>query len=571
MILRCFRGGDLATNRVVGSAKLPSKPNKVGMDGKNPTCEMLACQAELLALSRRSAISSPTRADNLRTSTFSTDKPALCERYVSKQLYVGVNRFNIYLPADKKSEPYGSETMPNQVVILHGWSDTSRSFHPLADFLAATGRVVSPLWLGDYISLDDDVRIPDVAKQLHAVLRERIGNGTIQVPFDMVVHSTGGLVVREWLATYYSASPANVPIRRLLMLAPANYGSKLASMGQSLLGRVLKGWDNWFHTGKEMLNALELSSPYLWDLVERDQFTSNGAGPGLYGDGRVWPFVIVGTHPYPNLLRQIVNEDGADGTVRVAAANLNTVGVTLDFTSTNEDPIATPWARYYQGTFPLAVLQMRTHGSIIDPNGGDISSETPQQKQLLADLILQALNCRSQAEYETIANSWVQIAEQAVSATDSRFHQFEQLNVYVIDDEGNPVEDYFLEFAGPSTDARDDATVYFQRSVLEDVHTNTLTGARRCLYADRNNLLSGFYPRIAQGQPRILTMSISANPPGKNVRYFSSTVTGAKGSYKLHDEAVQSERWLKRNTTHFVKIKIPRQPLSQVFTVATYA
>jgi hypothetical protein len=39
------------------------------------------------------------------------------------------------------------------------------------------------------------------------------------------------------------------------MLAPANYGSKLASMGQSLIGRVLKGWDNWFHTGKEMLSA----------------------------------------------------------------------------------------------------------------------------------------------------------------------------------------------------------------------------------------------------------------------------------------------------------------------------
>jgi len=441
----------------------------------------------------------------------------------------------------------------------------------LADFLSATGRVVSPLWLGDYISLDDDVRIPDVAKQLNAVLQERMGNGTLKTPFDVVVHSTGGLVAREWLTTYYADNPAKIPVRRLLMLAPANYGSKLASMGQSMLGRVIKGWDNWFHTGKEMLNGLELSSPYLWDLVQRDQFIGSTKAPnGIYGDGRVWPFVIVGTHPYPSLLRQIVNEDGADGTVRVPAANLNTVGMTLDFTTASEEPIATQWPRLYNGAFPLAVLPTRTHGSIIDPNGGDISNETPAQKQKLADLIHQALNCASQKEYEDIANAWFQLSELAVDPNDSRFHQFEQLNVHVIDDEGSPVDDYFLEFSGPSVDPNDESTVYFHRSVLKDVHTNSLNAARRCLYADRTDLVSGFYAKIAPGMPRILTMSLSASPPGQNVRYFSSTVKGAKGEFKLHDEAVTAERWLKRNTTHFVKIIIPRQPLSQVFTVATY-
>jgi pimeloyl-ACP methyl ester carboxylesterase len=461
--------------------------------------------------------------------------------------------------------------MPNQVVIIHGWSDTSRSFHSLADFLSATGRVVSPLWLGDYISLDDDVRIPDVAKQLNVVLQERIGNGTLQTPFDVVVHSTGGLVVREWLTTQYADHPERIPVRRLLMLAPANYGSKLASMGQSLLGRVIKGWDNWFHTGKEMLNALELSSPYLWDLVERDQFVgSTPVSKSIYGDGRVWPFVIVGTHPYDDLLRRIVNEDGGDGTVRVAAANLNTVGMTLDFSTTSEEPISTQWPRLYGGTFPLAVLPMRTHGSIIDPKGGDIGNETPAQKQQLADLILQALNCGTQNEYEDIAKAWFQVSEQAVDVNDSRFHQFEQLNVHVVDDEGNPVDDYFLEFSGPSGDPNDESTVYFHRSVLRDVHTNSLNAARRCLYADRTDLVNGFYAKIAAGMPRILTMSLSANPPGKNVRYFSSTAKGAQGEFKLHDDAVLAERWLKRNTTHFLKIIIPRQPLSQVFTVATY-
>jgi len=95
--------------------------------------------------------------------------------------------------------------MVNQVVIVHGWSDTSKSFEPLADFLSKSGRVAIPLWLGDYISMDDDVQIPDVAKRLEAVIQSITApNGPLKIPFDMIVHSTGGLVAREWLNTYYA-------------------------------------------------------------------------------------------------------------------------------------------------------------------------------------------------------------------------------------------------------------------------------------------------------------------------------------------------------------------------------
>lgn len=462
--------------------------------------------------------------------------------------------------------------MPNQVVILHGWSDTSQSFHRISDFLGASGRVAVDIWLGDYISLDDDVRIPDVAKQLQTIVQERIGNGTLHPPFDMIVHSTGGLVAREWLTTYYAEHLDRLPVRRLLMLAPANFGSRLASLGQSLLGRVIKGWHNWFHTGKEMLNALELSSPYIWDLARRDLLAPPGSNPpsGIYGEGKVWPFVIVGTHPYTSALEQIVNEDGSDGTVRVPAANLNTLGITLDFTAGGDSPKATPWPARYAGTFPFAVVPNRTHSSIIDPAGGDVPAETATQKLQFQDLIFQALNCRTQAEYEAIAAGWWQISEQTADAADSLRHQYLQLNAWVYDDEGSPVGDYFLEFYGPEADPSDASTVYFHRSVLEDVHTNTQTAASRCLYADRTDLMTGFYAKIQPPFEHILTMSLSANPPGKNVRYFSSTQEGARGAFKLHDEVLTQDRWLKRNTTHFARIVIPRAPLSQVFTLAAY-
>ncbi len=87
-------------------------------------------------------------------------------------------------------------------------------------------------------------------------------------------------------------------MKRLVMLAPANHGSKLAATGKSFLGRVVKGYDNWFQSGQAMLDDLELSSAFQWQLAQRDVLIVPGGDTTLYyGADRVWPFVIVGTHP----------------------------------------------------------------------------------------------------------------------------------------------------------------------------------------------------------------------------------------------------------------------------------
>ncbi|HHT9138939.1 MAG TPA: hypothetical protein ACFYEK_17055 [Candidatus Wunengus sp. YC60] len=79
-------------------------------------------------------------------------------------------------------------------------------------------------------------------------------------------------------------------------------------------------------------------------------------------------------------------------------------------------------------------------------------------------------------------------------------------------------------------------------------------------------MLSGFYKKIKAAFDKVLTMSISATPPGNKVHYFSSTEKGAAGSIPVHREDDSKEqRWLRRNTTHFVKIIIPRIPIDEVF------
>ena len=196
--------------------------------------------------------------------------------------------------------------MSNQVVILHGWSDTSESFKGLSSHLKESGFQTVPILLGDYISLRDDVTIEDVAKRMEEVISDRLAlpassPSRLGPKFHLVVHSTGGLVARRWISRYYMDRPC--PVKNMLMLAPANFGSKLAHKGRSLLGRVVKGWRTGFETGEEMLYALELNSPFLWDLAEADLFQAPDApdGAALYSPDKVRPFVIVGTHPYDGL------------------------------------------------------------------------------------------------------------------------------------------------------------------------------------------------------------------------------------------------------------------------------
>lgn len=471
-----------------------------------------------------------------------------------------------------------------QVLIVHGWSDTSESLRELAAFLGAHGYDAKELWLGDYISMDDDVRVADVGKRMAEVIDAMIAAGDLEARFDMIVHSTGGLVAREWLTTRYRSAAETCPMKRLVMLAPANYGSKLAAMGKSFLGRVVKGYNSWFHTGASMLNDLELASPYQWELAQRDVVVAPGGGDArYYGADRVWPFVIVGTHPYAGLLRQIVNEAGGDGTVRACAANLNAQGVTIDFSRPEEPPVLSAWRSRLECEVPLAVLPTRTHASIVDPDRASPANresiaETAAEQAQLGALILEALQCMDFNGYRDIRSKWDQLTEQTAQRRDSPgadaealFHQYMQANFYVVDDHGQPVNDYFLEFLSDTAESYTEANVYLHAQVIKDVSVNSQIAASRNVYFDRTHLMDGYYRRLPAGADPVLCLSISAAAPGANIRYFKRESEGAKGQVPVHMEHDATRRWLKRNSTHFVQIVIPRMPDRSVFKLSRFA
>ena len=157
--------------------------------------------------------------------------------------------------------------------------------------------------------MEDEIRFDDLVSAM-AMEWKKNNFPTSTGSGDAIVHSTGGLVIRDWLQRNYE--PNDAPIKHLVMLAPANFGSPLAHKGQSFLGRLWKGTivkqtGAAFQTGTHILKSLELASPFTWDLAEQDLFAD---GEKMYNPGNVLvgktratnrmlsPMRTVGTEPY---------------------------------------------------------------------------------------------------------------------------------------------------------------------------------------------------------------------------------------------------------------------------------
>src|SRR5262245_11518829 len=145
------------------------------------------------------------------------------------------------------------------VILIHGYNVTStKTYGVLPQRLSSAGHNVKDVFLSKYVTLDDDISLPDLERASEAALRDLYGARYGKTKFACITHSTGALVARSWIDTYYGQSITKLPMSHLIMLAPPTHGSRLAELGKSRLSRLRSLFG--IEPGLKVLDALELGS-----------------------------------------------------------------------------------------------------------------------------------------------------------------------------------------------------------------------------------------------------------------------------------------------------------------------
>lgn len=288
------------------------------------------------------------------------------------------------------------------LVFVHGWSVTSTATYgqmpPRLQLQASASGLpldLRDIWLSQYVSFDDAVTMADLVRAFDHALRDL---HLLEPTFACITHSTGGPVVREWLRAQRDrpGSHSTIRLTHLVMLAPANFGSALAQLGKGVLGR-LKSWWNGVEPGQRILDWLQLGSPESLSL-NLDRIHS--VDPIAQGQ---FLFVLIGDRPDRSLydhLNSYTGEDGSDGVVRLAAANLNAQHAVLS-TQTN--------AAGGLDTLPLFLSRAPRCAFKMIPgaaHSGDEHGILARAENQTIDAILRCLGVRSAADYTAVCDAF---------------------------------------------------------------------------------------------------------------------------------------------------------------------
>jgi hypothetical protein len=452
------------------------------------------------------------------------------------------------------------------VIFVHGWSVRSTdTYGQLPERLrkdaAKRGMElkIGDLFLGQYVSFQDDVTLDDIGRAFNEALTEsvlpRLAPGE---RFACITHSTGGPVVRKWLDLYYGPDGLReCPMSHLVMLAPANHGSALAQLGKTRLSRIkflLEGAE----PGKRVLDWLELGSAGQWELNLRAldyQYVENG----------VYPFVLTGQRIDRSMydhLNSYTGEAGSDGVVRVAGANMNFNYLCLD--QTDRELKVQRQARSARMAF--GVLPGRSHsgeqiGIIRSVPEEDPNPASPHPTVLW---VLRCLAVTDPAGYEQVCTDLENLT--AETQTAEKFEEVKKLigsTTYVTerhsmftfrlrDDRGEPLTDYdLLLTAGPNYDPDELPDGFFV-----DRQRNQVDPGRLCYYLNHDRLDAGLSRAALEGK---IGFKIVARP-SSGLAYYSVA--------ELRSDVATVEQLLRSNETVMVEITLRRAVDLAVFRLS---
>ncbi len=462
--------------------------------------------------------------------------------------------------------------MADKLLIVHGYSDGSTSFTALGEWLVQEGcyRRENVFYL-DYSSMDDDAIFEDFADKLDADHRARLGGGRI----DVACHSTGSLVVRSWLALHAErarlrgvAEPC--PVDRLLCFAPANFGSDLAKLGQSFLGKFRSTFFNshshgvdFMESGKKVLQGLEPASPFQWRLSMLD----------LHGEAtyftkrrppqqRCYPIVLAAGTGYGGIQAKVIKEramPGTDGTVRIAGTSLNTRHCTIDFRESGTAQIWWPSPKFED--IPFAVFAGFNHGSIIAPDTPGFAA--PSGPGTWAKRALETV--KDDATYEALAREFRHVNQENYQRLEEKDRGcYQQFFFKVRDDVDLDVEDFYVDFHVVDADGHphEALTLRFDEDFEAQFYRHSANGAYRVMMLNCR-ALEQFGQHLAQARARLM-LEITGVSSLPDVAY-------QRGTHVAYDPArpvpAGEPTLLCANTTTLVNVVLNRRQTDKLLEV----
>ena len=465
--------------------------------------------------------------------------------------------------------------MSEKVLIVHGYSDGSKSFAPMAALIRDTFELANDdVRTLDYKSMDDDATFEDFADKLDTEYEVHFKGARINV----VCHSTGSLVVRAWLALRRirqrrRGQPIDCPVKRLLLFAPANFGSDLAKMGRSFLGRIRTTFFNPFsdkdedflESGKVVLEGLEPASPIQWRLSHIDLLAEDYFAPGRPPELTCYPFVFAAGNHYGGLQARIIKarkKPGTDGTVRICGTSMNVRKVTIRF---SQEARHANVAWHPSATFadlPFAVLTDFNHGSIVKPDEDGYDGPLGPLR-----LLKTAMAVTDTASYRSAAAAFRETGKKSYAQrhhTHYLSHRHQQFFFHVTDDVGKVVSDYHIDFnvvdAAGVVDMK--LSAEFDEAFEGNFHKHSASPAHRVLMVN----LSAFrrFAAKLKGMGRRLAFDVIAKSDSPNVTY-------RRGYFVVHDPDRKPDgpAFLYPNTTTLVELILDRVQKEDLLVINT--
>lgn len=452
--------------------------------------------------------------------------------------------------------------MAAKLLILHGYSDGATSFTGLRDFFRLHGYGRDDIFLLNYASMDDQSDFADFADKLDEDFAKQFPGERI----DVACHSTGALVVRLWLDLHYSRQRAGgrskpcSPVKHLLMFAPANFGSDLAEMGQSFLGKFRSTFFNsnrksgdFLESGRLVLQGLEPASPFQWHLSERDLHGEGFFNPDLGADNVCYPVVIAAGRGYGGLQARIIKDrkkPGTDGTVRICGTSLNTRRCLIDFCDREVTPSWREETKF--SSIPFVICGDFNHGTIIE--GGEKFAAGPGK------WALKALAVDSFASYAALATECEHFTRRHYDGD-----PYQQFFFKVQDDVGLAVTDYYIDFyvQRPDGTVHEGLTLEFDRTFEAEFYRHSADPSCRALMLNLVRLRE-YFRRLKSARAR-LVFDVFASSPIKEVHYLP-------GHAVVFDEGSGQDgpSFLHENTTTLVQIVLNRIASDQVLHLVNF-